>query len=147
MTIGEKIKNARKAAGLTQRELGERLELSYQAVAQWENNLRKPKRETLYRIATALNISPVDLDESLRINLAMDFFEKIMTESSSRGQEKISDDEFDNCLKQIGAIEVPGSLAELARAYNLLNEAGQKIAVERVIELTEIPKYQASLKE
>ena len=57
MTTGELIKDARKKAGLTQKELGEKLGISYQTIAQWENNLRNPKQETLQRIANALNIS------------------------------------------------------------------------------------------
>lgn len=57
MTTGERIKFARKEAGLTQRELGERLGITYQTVAQWENNLRNPKFDTLRRIAEALDIA------------------------------------------------------------------------------------------
>ena len=56
MTVGERIRAIRKAKGLTQKELGERLGLSSQSVAQWENNLRKPKFETTLKIASALGI-------------------------------------------------------------------------------------------
>lgn len=56
MTTGERIKAARKKAGLTQKELGEKLGVSYQTLAQWENNLRNPKYATLQRIATALDV-------------------------------------------------------------------------------------------
>ena len=66
MTVGEKIKQVRKSAGLTQKELGERLGISYQTVAQWENNLRNPKQETLQRIASALNVSTRSLQESVK---------------------------------------------------------------------------------
>lgn len=66
MTVGEKIKQVRKSAGLTQKELGERLGVSYQTVAQWENNLRNPKQETLQRIASALNVSTRSLQESAK---------------------------------------------------------------------------------
>ena len=51
MATGERIKAARRKANLTQKELGEKLGISYQSVAQWENNLRNPKYETLQRIA------------------------------------------------------------------------------------------------
>lgn len=56
MTTGECIKAARKNAGLTQKELGDRLGIAYQALSQWENGLRNPKYETLQRIAVALQI-------------------------------------------------------------------------------------------
>lgn len=57
MTTGQRIKAARKKAGLTQKELGERMGQSFQSIAQWENDLRKPKLETLQRIAAALGTS------------------------------------------------------------------------------------------
>lgn len=65
MTIGESIKSARKAAGLTQKELAQRLGLSFQSIAQWENDLRKPKIETLKKIADALGCTISDFDEEL----------------------------------------------------------------------------------
>ena len=61
MTAGEQIKAARKKAGLTQRQLGEKLGISYQAVAQWENDLRNPKIESLRAIANALGVPARDL--------------------------------------------------------------------------------------
>ncbi|MCM1234380.1 MAG: helix-turn-helix domain-containing protein [Ruminococcus flavefaciens] len=66
MTVGKRIKEARKKAGLTQKELGERLGISYQTVAQWENDLRNPKQETLQRIANALNISLLSLQNTVK---------------------------------------------------------------------------------
>ena len=61
MTTGQRIKAARKKAGLTQKELGERLGITYQTLAQWENDLRNPKYDTLKRIAAALNVPIYDL--------------------------------------------------------------------------------------
>ena len=63
MTTGERIKAARKRAGLTQKELGKKLGLAYQTLAQWETGTRKPKAETLQRLADALGVSMMDLDE------------------------------------------------------------------------------------
>ena len=56
MTTGQSIKAARKKAGLTQAELGKKLGVAYQTVAQWENDLRNPKVDTIRRIAAALDI-------------------------------------------------------------------------------------------
>lgn len=61
MTTGQRIKEARKKAGLTQAALAEKLGISYVGVSQWENDLRNPKYETLQRIATALGVSVADL--------------------------------------------------------------------------------------
>ena len=63
VTTGERIKAARKRAGLTQKELGEKLGIAYQTLAQWETGARKPKAETLRRIADALDVTMMDLDE------------------------------------------------------------------------------------
>lgn len=56
MTIGEQIKKYRKKAGLSQRELGEKLGVSQQHIAQYENGKRIPKIETINSIAGALGI-------------------------------------------------------------------------------------------
>ena len=56
MTTGQRIQRARKKAGLSQRQLGEKLGLSASMIGQWENDLRNPKVETLQRIADALLI-------------------------------------------------------------------------------------------
>lgn len=66
MTTGQRIKAARKQAGMTQSALGKELGISYQTVAQWENDLRKPKQETLLKIAKALGVHLRDLvDQSV----------------------------------------------------------------------------------
>ena len=61
MTTGEMIKAARRKAGLTQAQLAEKLGIAYQTVAQWENDLRNPKLDTLQRIAAALDIPVTEL--------------------------------------------------------------------------------------
>ena len=57
MTIGEKIKIIRKKNRLTQKELGDKLGVSYQMIAQYENGKRNPKIETVQKIADALDMS------------------------------------------------------------------------------------------
>ena len=64
MTTGQRIKAARKQAGMTQKALGEELGISYQTVAQWENDLRHPKQETLIKIAKALGVHLRDLSDN-----------------------------------------------------------------------------------
>ena len=64
MTTGQRIKAARKQAGMTQSVLGKELGISYQTVAQWENDLRKPKQETLLKIAKALGVHLRDLSDN-----------------------------------------------------------------------------------
>lgn len=61
MTTGQRIRAARKKAGLTQEELARKLDISYQSVGQWEREERNPKIENLVEIATALGIDWLDL--------------------------------------------------------------------------------------
>lgn len=61
MTTGQRIKAARQSAGLTQKELGAKMGIAYQTLAQWENDLRKPKMDTLQRLACALNVPAAEL--------------------------------------------------------------------------------------
>lgn len=56
MTVGERIRALRKAAGLTQTALGEKLGVKQATVGQYENNPNPPKIETLQRIADALEV-------------------------------------------------------------------------------------------
>ena len=60
MKVGEKIKKARLDIGMSQRELANKLGIAPPTLAQWENGTRNPKRETLIKIATALDV-PVAL--------------------------------------------------------------------------------------
>ena len=57
MTVGEKIKQIRKEKGMTQKQLGEKLNITQQQIAQYENGKLNPKLDTLERIASALEVS------------------------------------------------------------------------------------------
>ena len=57
--IGENIKCARKAKGLSQEELAVRLNVVRQTVSKWENNLSVPDADVLMRIAEVLE-APVE---------------------------------------------------------------------------------------
>ena len=61
MTIGEKIRDERKKAGLTQGQLAEKLDVSQAMVAQYENNIRNPKLSTIQKIASALRLTVSEL--------------------------------------------------------------------------------------
>lgn len=57
MTTGQRIKEARKQAGMTQTELAQKLNIPFQSVSQWERDIRNPKYDTLRRIAAVLDVS------------------------------------------------------------------------------------------
>jgi len=56
MTIGERIKQARKAKGFTQKQLGELSKTSEGTVRQYEIGKRQPRLEQLQAIAAALDV-------------------------------------------------------------------------------------------
>ena len=58
---GAKIKSARIKAGMTQADLGKAIGVSGSMIGQWENDLRKPKLETIGRIANACGCDTADL--------------------------------------------------------------------------------------
>lgn len=66
MNIGQTIKEARIAKGLTQEELGKLVGVQKSAVAKWENGrVINIKRSSLQRIAIALDIKGSDLIDDI----------------------------------------------------------------------------------
>lgn len=61
MTVGERIKAARKKKHLTQAILAERMNVSGAMIAQYEKGVRNPKYETIQKFADALGVEVVDL--------------------------------------------------------------------------------------
>jgi len=57
MTLADKLKEARKNAGLTQVELAEKLCVSRQAITKWESGKGIPDVENLKMISNVLNVS------------------------------------------------------------------------------------------
>lgn len=56
-TIGERLKSARKEAGLSQEEVAEHFNITQQAYQVWESGKRNPKKETLQKLADYFNVS------------------------------------------------------------------------------------------
>ena len=57
MTLGKKLRSARKSAGLTQEQLSEKLLVSRQAITKWEAGKGMPDIENLKQLSKLLNIS------------------------------------------------------------------------------------------
>lgn len=135
MTTGQRIKKARKQANMTQSELAMKLDIPFQSISQWERDVRNPKLETLQRIADALLV-PLS---SLLDQTAQEAYEKGVDIATA------AHDYLDNLTNELWKeYGYSGSEAEvqLVKAFSQLNPDGQAKAVERVEELTEIPKYQ-----
>ena len=57
MTFGEKIRKLRTDANLTQKDLADKLNVTYQTVSKWETDINEPDFSTLKELAKILNCS------------------------------------------------------------------------------------------
>lgn len=57
MEIGERIRKARKQKGLTQPQLGDKVNVSSQVVSNWERGYTTPDSDDITRVAKVLGIS------------------------------------------------------------------------------------------
>lgn len=95
MTVGENIRRIRKERGLTQKELGELLDMTQSAIGQFENDKTSPKTDTIERIASALGVSPSEL---MKGNSMWEEFDK---QYPNLGKEAV---EFEDFIKFLGSI-------------------------------------------
>lgn len=181
MTIGERIKTARKSEGLTQKQLGELSGTSEITVRQYERGTRQPRIEQLKRIADVLGVSAAYLlvgDEIFSnssthlangVHIYKNTFpfksvEAFLQDQSADSYDisyqdeyliiavdkdaKVTPEELEKIIDIYAPYreKTPGILLKdnerrIKIALDKLNDAGQQKAVERVEELTEIPKY------
>ena len=79
MTLGEKLRNARKQEGLTQEQLSEKLGISRSAVAKWETDNGIPDISNLIALSDEFGLS---LDELIKENTAVK--KKLLADSSAK---------------------------------------------------------------
>lgn len=115
MSVGERIKEARANAKMTQAELANKIGTSYVVISQYENGKRNPKLETLQKIACTLGVN---------VNTLLEFGEPV--DSSEENKQ----DELEYWRRV------------LASQSNKLNKVGLRKAVDIVIDLAKIPEYQ-----
>lgn len=172
MTTGECIKAARKRAGLTQKELGQKLNISASMIGQYETNIRTPKHGTILKLAEALKVFPnelygVDNWATSNIVFGTDVGHafavlKYVWDSDNPEYSTIRHlirdyfPDFDKIYDQIPDLTANILSASLFNPPWIignegrkiismlahLNDDGVKIALERIDELTEIPRYQ-----
>lgn len=137
MSIGETIKNIRIQKKMTQKDLGEKIGgVPQQQVGRWENGKVTPKLDTIQKIAIALNVDINDLLESTMFDQSPAYraFKNGNYSDSELARE------FMNGRLTEGIDWEPVDI-ELIKIFKTLNRTGQAIAIERVEELTEIPRY------
>lgn len=130
--LGDRIRVARLESSLSQKALASKAGIQYSTYSNYENGNRDPSVEELQKIALALNINlgdligwPNDLAEAVALRSPNDY-----VTTDEKGNPKFYYYRANELQKKMNA------------AFENLNEEGQQKAVERVEELTEIPKYQ-----
>lgn len=79
MSLGEKIRDQRKKAGLSQEQLAEKLNVSRQAITKWETDKGIPDVANLIAISDEFGLS---LDEMMKGDIAVK--KKIVADSSAK---------------------------------------------------------------
>lgn len=120
MNLGEQIKKYRKAKGMTQKELAEKIGKGYSTVQKYELNLTQPPVEVIKEIAIVLEVPMIDLLYSTEHDSEEDFWDAISKEVEANHI----------LLKK-----------ELINAYNSLNTTGKCKVNEYIIDLSELEKY------
>ena len=115
MSTADRIKEARKAAGLTQKELASKLGVKHSAVSKYEQGrVVNLKRETIANIAAVLNVKPSWL--------------MCMDDSTKKTTIELSE-------KELAIIDM----------FRAMNEEGQEKVYDYIRDLTELGKYQKGL--
>lgn len=117
MKFNERLRAIRKEKGLTQAELAEKAGIAVNSVRLYEAGARLPKLDTIARMAVAMGLTANDLIAGQWGNFEGAF---------------LSAEEFQQDDRE----------AQLIYHFRNLNDDGQSVAVDRVEELAQIPKYQ-----
>lgn len=103
MSLGQRIRSLRVAAGLTQRQMAERIGVCTSTVTQWEIGMSVPRVKRLDAIAEALGVAPGELvDDPTKGDAAGPFVSAtvpLVTPSNRGGESRLGD-----------SVEVPASL-------------------------------------
>lgn len=140
MDVGHKIKELRIMKSLTQKELGQRMGISQQQIAQYENGKLNPKIETLQKIADALevprNLLFEDLDSTEKSELVkLDLINLIKTLNLE------ITDITDKKKVEASVLQAVQKKNHYIKLYDCLTANGQDKAIEQVELLTKIPEY------
>lgn len=122
MTVGEKIRSSRVNAGLTQKELGDKMGVDSATVGKYERGILNPKLQTLEKIAAALGVTVWELGA---VNSA-EYRQIIIDREINKSRERHDED---------------AKLHQLEIEFRKLNTHGQEKALERICELTEIARF------
>lgn len=140
----ENMKQIRQEKGFTQQDIANAIGVSQNAIYNWETGKREPPIDTIEKIANALGVSPVYLIWGSDAN---EWQELINTEDAIKEESSETLNELFSLIKKIitenDKNDIFTELPEewLLYYFWLLNNNGQKKAIEQVELLTKIPEY------
>lgn len=108
--IGNKIKEIRKSKKLSQAELGNLIGVAAASIMRYEKGQREPNKETIEKLAMALNISPSELlgwdvyEENIRNENGFVTYLKSMGYSYSTGIVKVLESHVEDMVDDNGNI-------------------------------------------
>jgi transcriptional regulator with XRE-family HTH domain len=149
MTLGKKLSNYRKIAGLTQQQLAEHLNVSAQAVSKWENDMSEPDLATLRALARLYNTSVDDLldmeKENNQSSQVIDAEAVANSVFSKIGEQIKNDPQPIGYCKECGIAVTEENLAEKDPVILCKKCKGKRIAEEKArIEAEENRKLELS---
>ena len=106
--LGQRLRELRKRAGLTQEKLAEMLDLSYMTIRRWESEKIIPRMDEVQQLADALNVSKSELlngpsDGKVKITLVYDW------DKMKEGRIDMNGNEFELILGSNGQIGLKGA--------------------------------------
>lgn len=127
--VGKRIRDFRKSANLTQKQLGEKIGVSGAMIGQYETGVRNPKRETLERIADALGVHVFDFDVA-----AYHF----VTESEAYPERETWGEMFKDVSDYITGMVATDDIrsAIITLIDNCLNDTGRRELLKKAFELS-----------
>ena len=132
MSFSDRLKEARKKAGLTQEELAKESKVSTGTIQRYELGTRNPKKETIAKIAKALNVG-----YGYTQNGEPYFYKFVDTVLS----EEYKDNEEFNKMQLENAEKKDLFVEKMREMGGMLNDTGQDKATTYVEDLTKIPEY------
>lgn len=151
MTTGERIKYARKQAGLTQEQLAKKCGIATITVGQYERNKRQPSMDMISDLAGALRVSMLyllgiaDYDGTLVPDYFADPDDYALIKALNPQALQLWGGIPDKEGMAAETVENNGSFRRTyLNIFDMLNDAGKQKAIERLEELAEIPRYQRS---
>lgn len=129
-TFAERIKMLRIRSGLTQQQVAESIGTTKSTISKYEHGLRKVNNEHLCKMAEIYEVDPLYLFLGKTEKEFQDGLEKEIQQHEKEEKEYWSDILLDDNFKKMKEL------------LEMLNDEGIRKAIERVEELTEIPRYQ-----